>query len=150
SLDYSGAVAATLRGNGQLLAQALVNLVENALKYVPSGGRVGVQVLDSPDSITLAVDDNGPGIPEADRERVLQPFARLDRDRHQVGSGLGLSLVAAVMRLHRGSVELADNKPGLLVRCTIPKGRATNVDQPLDAADYDRLNDRQGRRHPQP
>jgi signal transduction histidine kinase len=150
ALDYSGSAAATLRGNGQLLAQALVNLVENALKYVPAGGRVGVQVLDAPDSVTLAVDDNGPGIPEGDRERVLQPFARLDRDRLQVGSGLGLSLVAAVMRLHRGSVELADNAPGLIVRCTIPKGRAASVDQSPAASDYDRSSDRQGRRHPQP
>ncbi len=64
--------------------------------------------------------DNGPGIPDADRARILQPFVRLERDRDQVGSGLGLKLVAAVMRLHRATIELLDNHPGLLVRCVLP------------------------------
>lgn len=120
ALDYAGADTAMLNGNRQLLAQAMVNLVENALKYVPAGGRVNVRVAVGADAITLEVADNGPGIPEADRERILRPFVRLDRDRAQAGSGLGLSLVAAVMRLHRGSIELLDNGPGLIVRCRLP------------------------------
>jgi len=109
-----------LRGNRQLLAQALVNLVENALKYVPPQGHVVIDVNATSDGIVLSVADDGPGIPAADRERVLQPFMRLERDRTSTGSGLGLSLVAAVMRLHRATLELLDNQPGLIVRCRLP------------------------------
>jgi signal transduction histidine kinase len=120
SLDYQGDASASVHGNRQLLAQALVNLLENAIKYVPEGGKVEAGVRASGDSLTLTVADNGPGIPEADRARILQPFVRLERDRDQIGSGLGLSLVAAVMRLHRATIELLDNHPGLLVRCVLP------------------------------
>ncbi|MET0533769.1 MAG: HAMP domain-containing sensor histidine kinase [Steroidobacter sp.] len=120
TLDYRGADAAHLHGNRQLLAQSVVNLLENAIKYVPEGGKVEASVHASADSVTLTVADNGPGIPSADRQRILQPFVRLERDREQVGSGLGLSLVAAVMRLHRATIELLDNGPGLIVRCVLP------------------------------
>jgi signal transduction histidine kinase len=113
-----------LRGNRQLLAQALVNLVENALKYVPPQGHVVIDVQSTPDGIVLSVSDNGPGIPATERERVLQPFIRLERDRATTGSGLGLSLVAAVMRLHRATLELLDNHPGLIVRCRLPIAQA--------------------------
>jgi signal transduction histidine kinase len=109
-----------LHGSRQLLAQALVNLVENALKYVPENGHVIIEVSGEEDAIVLSVADDGPGIPVEDRERVLQPFIRLERDRARTGSGLGLSLVAAVMRLHRASMELLDNNPGLIVRCRLP------------------------------
>jgi signal transduction histidine kinase len=121
TLTFSGADGATLRGNQQLLAQVLVNLLENALKYVPAGGRIEVAVSSIADSVLLEVADDGPGIPDTDRERVLQPFMRLERDRSQSGSGLGLSLIAAVMRLHRASLELLDHGPGLKVRCVFPK-----------------------------
>jgi signal transduction histidine kinase len=117
ALEYVGADAAEMRGNRQLLAQAIVNLVENALKYVPAGGHVTVAVENAAAATTLGVADDGPGIPSEDRERILQPFVRLERDRAQIGSGLGLSLVAAVARLHDGTVELLDNHPGLRVEC---------------------------------
>jgi signal transduction histidine kinase len=120
ALAYEGDVDATLSGNRQLLAQALVNLIENAIKYVPPGGRIGVNVTRTAQAIELSVADNGPGVPADERGSVLQPFVRLERDREQTGSGLGLSLVAAVMRLHGGSVDLADNRPGLIVRCILP------------------------------
>lgn len=120
ALTFQGSAPAILRGNQQLLAQALVNLVENALKYVPPQGRVAVSVQRENDEIVLRVADDGPGIPAEDRQRVLQPFVRLERDRQQIGSGLGLSLVAAVMRLHRTEVELLDNAPGLVVKCVMP------------------------------
>jgi signal transduction histidine kinase len=120
TLTYHGDAPAVLPGNRQLLAQALVNLVENALKYVPPHGQVDVSVAAAPDAVTLCVADNGAGIPAEDRARVMQPFVRLDRDRKQIGSGLGLSLVAAVMRMHRATVELLDNEPGLRVRCVVP------------------------------
>jgi signal transduction histidine kinase len=119
-LEHTGVESATLTGNRQLLAQAIVNLLENALKYVAAGGHVAVEVEQSTKHVRLVVSDNGPGIPQQDRERILQPFVRLDRDRSQVGSGLGLSLVAAVMRLHGGTIELADNAPGLRVVCEFP------------------------------
>jgi signal transduction histidine kinase len=122
TLTFSGPEGVRLRGNQQLLAQALVNLLENALKYVPTGGRIDVAVGASNEAGILEVADTGPGIPEDDRQRVLQPFIRLERDRSQSGSGLGLSLIAAVMRLHRATIELLDNKPGLRVRCVFPKG----------------------------
>ena len=122
-LSFRGPVPAMLSGNQQLLAQALVNLVENALKYVPPKGRIDVSVEADGDDITLRVADNGPGVPAEDRQRVLQPFVRLDRDTQQIGSGLGLSLVAAVMRLHRASVELLDNAPGLVVQCVLPAAK---------------------------
>lgn len=131
ALAFDGDEHAMLYGNQQLLAQALVNLVENALKYVPAGGRVAVTVTAASEGhgngpgneLILTVADNGPGVPAEDRQRILQPFIRLDRDHNQTGSGLGLSLVAAVMRLHRATVELLDNHPGLLVRCRIPPGK---------------------------
>jgi signal transduction histidine kinase len=92
------------------------------LKYVPSGGRIDVAVSGTQDAAVLEVADTGPGIPEDDRRRVLQPFIRLERDRSQSGSGLGLSLIAAVMRLHRATITLEDNQPGLKVRCVFPRG----------------------------
>lgn len=117
SLEYIGLDNAAMRGNRQLLAQSIVNLVENALKYVPPGGHVSVDVSARDNEVILTVADNGPGIPAEDRERILQPFVRLERDRGRIGSGLGLSLVAAVTRLHDGSIELLDNEPGLKVVC---------------------------------
>jgi signal transduction histidine kinase len=121
TLAYDGDEAAMLRGNRQLLAQALVNLIENALKYVPAEGRVTVKVTRAQEAIELSVADDGPGVPADERSRVLQPFVRLERDRGATGSGLGLSLVAAVVRLHGGDVELRDNHPGLEVACSFPK-----------------------------
>ena len=121
TLSFEGAEGAPLHGNQQLLAQALVNLLENALKYVPNEGRIDVSVTTTSQSVILEVIDNGPGIPQEDRDRVLQPFIRLDRDRSQSGSGLGLSLIAAVMRLHRATIELLDAEPGLKVRCALPR-----------------------------
>ncbi|HTP39241.1 MAG TPA: HAMP domain-containing sensor histidine kinase [Steroidobacteraceae bacterium] len=111
-------------GNRQLLAQMIANLLENAIKYAQHG-RIDVDVASLNDKVRLTVRDQGPGIPEAERAQVLLPFRRLARDEAQsAGSGLGLSLVAAVMRLHRGSVELHDNQPGLLVRCVFPSAPA--------------------------
>ena len=113
----------TVRGNRSLLARAAANLVENALKYTPKGGTVtvttGVGARD--DRPVLSVRDTGPGIPEGDRERVLDRFVRLERARNTPGSGLGLSLVAAVARMHDAAIELQDAKPGLLATITFPK-----------------------------
>jgi signal transduction histidine kinase len=74
------------------------------------------------DALVLRVADNGPGIPAEERERVLQRFVRLEKSRSQAGSGLGLSLVAAVVRLHNGTIELGDGDPGLVVTIRLPVG----------------------------
>ena len=107
-------------GRRQLLAQAIANLLDNAVKYTPAGGQIRVQLLREIGQVRLSVTDNGPGIPEADRERVLQRFVRLDTSRGTPGSGLGLSLVAAVAKLHDGRLTLADNDPGLRVSWELP------------------------------
>ena len=112
--------SAIVRGSRQLLAQLLINLLENALKFVPSDGRVIVDVTGEKDRVVLEVADSGPGIPAAERDRVLRPFERLERHRDVAGSGLGLSLVGAIVGLYGGTIELQDNSPGLRVRCLFP------------------------------
>ena len=109
-----------VRGEPQFLAQAVANLIDNALKYAPPGkGRVDLRVLAG-DAAVLEVTDNGPGIPEGDRERVTERFVRLDDARATEGSGLGLSLVRAVARLHGGQLVLQDNGPGLRAVLSLP------------------------------
>ena len=112
--------AAIVQGNRQLLAQLLTNLIENGLKYVPAGGRIEVAVRRLSDGVRLTVSDNGPGIAAPDRARATQPFVRFGAGAGQEGSGLGLSLVAAIARLHRGRLELQSNAPGLRVIVDLP------------------------------
>jgi len=115
--------AAVVNGQQQLLAQLCTNLLENAIKYVPPGGHVELHVRSEGDRVLLGVSDDGPGIPAAQRQTILLPFRRLERDAAAPGSGLGLSLVAAVVRLHQGSLQLeqttADGS-GLRVTCSFP------------------------------
>lgn len=111
----------SLRGNRELLGQALVNLLENGLKYAGTG-RIVLSVHEAPGRrIQVIVADNGPGVPEADRERVIERFVRLEDSRTEPGSGLGLSLVAAVARLHRGTLHLEDNAPGVRAIIDLPR-----------------------------
>lgn len=112
----------TVTGDRDLLMQALVNLVDNALRHCPLPARVTLSLGEGPDGPTLAVDDDGPGIPAADRARVLERFVRLDASRTVPGSGLGLSLVAAIARHHGAGMSLSDNHPGLRVSLTFGKG----------------------------
>jgi signal transduction histidine kinase len=116
-----------VRGNRELIGQAIANLVDNALKYgAPQNGPgnekpdVVIAAERAGGSILLTVADRGPGIAPADRARVLDRFVRLEGSRSRPGSGLGLSLAAAVARMHGGAVELEDNQPGLRVRLTLP------------------------------
>jgi signal transduction histidine kinase len=110
---------ALVQGNRQLLAQLMTNLIENALKYVPAGGRIEVAVRRLADRVQLVVADNGPGIAPEERARALQPFVRFGHGK-QEGSGLGLSLVGAIARLHRGDLKLESNEPGLRVVVELP------------------------------
>jgi len=102
-----------VNGNRQLLAQVVANLVENSLKYCPPGSQIEIGTQSGDGQARLWVADNGPGIAPADREAALQPFVRLPQGRDQDGSGLGLSLVVAIARLHQAQLQLLDNDPGL-------------------------------------
>jgi signal transduction histidine kinase len=104
-----------IRGDRHLLSQALANLLDNALKYA-GGGQIELRVFPENGQAILEVADHGPGIPEADRQSVLDRFVRLEPSRTTPGNGLGLSLVRAIARRHNGSVTLEDNRPGLRVR----------------------------------
>src|SRR5690606_11467609 len=109
-------------GDRELLAQALTNLLDNAVKYTPDGGRidVAVEAATACAAYVLRVADTGPGIPAHERERVLERFTRLDRSRSLPGNGLGLALVKAVAEQHDARPALFDNRPGLGVELEIP------------------------------
>ena len=107
---------AGVRANQHLLAQAVANLLDNAIKYTPGGGAVRLSVENGPHGPAIAVVDSGPGIPAGERERALERFVRLDATRSTSGNGLGLSLVSAVAKLHGARLVLGDNRPGLSVR----------------------------------
>ncbi|MBP6096546.1 MAG: HAMP domain-containing protein [Methyloversatilis sp.] len=115
--------AAPCTGHRDLLFQALINLLDNAIKYSPPGQAVRVAIAPEPDGWLVAVQDSGPGIPVEERERVLERLYRLESARNTPGLGLGLSLVHSVARLHDGSIELLDAGPGLLARLRLPAGR---------------------------
>jgi signal transduction histidine kinase len=118
-----------VRGNQEFLAQALANLLDNAVKYTPAGGAIMLRVRRrSSGEVEFSVTDTGPGVPEADRARVVDRFVRLENSRNQPGAGLGLSLVAAVAEAHGGRLELAEGPgkvgeigPGLRVALVLPR-----------------------------
>lgn len=122
ALDVRAEDGLMIAGNRELIGQALSNLIDNALKYGADGSeaRVAVETARSGDAVRLTVSDHGPGIPEAERERVLSRFVRLEDARSRPGFGLGLSLVNAVVRLHRGTLRLSDNVPGLRIELAFP------------------------------
>ena len=110
-------------GDRDMLFQAVVNVVDNALKHTPAGGRIEISLTTSGAGAEIAVADDGPGIPEAERDKVRERFYRLDRSRTTAGAGLGLSLVAAVVDHHHGALRLEDAKPGLRVVIALPATR---------------------------
>ena len=114
-----------VRGNRELIAQALSNLLDNGLKYgvPPAPGANAALRLSARRQgahARISVEDRGPGVAEADRGRVLERFVRLEASRTMPGSGLGLSLVAAIARLHGGELRLEDNEPGLRAIIELP------------------------------
>lgn len=110
----------SVRGDRDQLFQMLVNLLDNAFKYAPSGSEVVLSLAAGPDGAVLYIDDAGPGIPEADRERVFDRFERMESHRGTAGSGLGLSLARAIVQRHGGHIALLDGAPGLRVQVTLP------------------------------
>ena len=103
-------------GDSELLTQMVVNLVENALRHAGGRAEIVVRTGRTESEAVLRVADNGPGVPECERERIFDRFYRLERSRSTPGSGLGLALVAAVARLHGAAVSVHDAKPGLDVQ----------------------------------
>lgn len=104
-----------IQGNRELIGQAIFNLLDNAIKYsadTEGAGSVSVKLSRRPDGICLSVADHGPGVPPDRREDVVKRFVRLDESRSKPGTGLGLSLVEAIMELHGGTLELSDTEPG--------------------------------------
>lgn len=126
ALSVEAAEGLTVSASRELLGQALVNLVENAVKYGQPEAGGGTLVLSAGRTaegrVRIAVADGGPGIPEPDRARVVERFVRLEESRTEPGSGLGLSLVAAVARLHGGELRVEDNAPGTRAVIELPAG----------------------------
>jgi signal transduction histidine kinase len=115
-------------GDPVLLAQALGNLIDNALKYAPVNGAIEVAVLKRSDSTAeVSVSDNGPGIADPEKAKVVERFYRGDASRGTPGVGLGLSLVQAVAKLHGSALELADQNPGLRVALTVALDAASTA-----------------------
>ena len=118
-----------VRANREFVAQALANILDNAVKYTPAGGAIMLRVRRrSSGEVEASVTDTGPGVPEADRTRVVERFVRLENSRNQPGAGLGLSLVAAVAEAHAGRLELDEGPgkvdemgPGLRVALVLPR-----------------------------
>jgi signal transduction histidine kinase len=135
TLKVEAPAAAPVHGNRELISQALANLVDNAIKYGGANGthangaapEILVKAQGEGERILLTVADGGLGIPEADRSRAVERFVRLEQSRSLPGSGLGLSLAAAVARLHGGELKLEDNQPGLRSVISLPRAGMTQA-----------------------
>ncbi len=130
-IDFASELARdlTVRGNREFMAQALANILDNAVKYTPAGGAIMLRVRRrSSGEVEFSVTDTGPGVPDEDRERVVERFVRLENSRNEPGAGLGLSLVGAVASAHGGRLELdegpgkvGETGPGLRVALILPR-----------------------------
>jgi len=126
-LTIMGDRQAFVTGDRDLLFDAMANLVDNAIKHGRKAGRVTVTISASDGGAIVAVTDDGPGIPANEFQHVFKRFYRLERSRCSPGNGLGLSLVAAVARLHGARIEMADNAPGLKFRLQFPLAAESDV-----------------------
>ena len=113
-----------LFGDREQLTQMMVNLLDNAIRHAGAGTRVTVSATAAAASLEIVVADTGPGIPAPERENVLRPFYRLEASRTTEGSGLGLSLVAVIVKQHGATLALTDNGPGLRVTIRFPRPKA--------------------------
>ncbi len=121
SIAINAAGSIKLSGDRDLLFQAFANLLDNAIKYTPANGAIEITLSHFENTCRLLVQDDGIGIPAADRHRVFERFFRVEESRGEYpGNGLGLSLVAAVIKYHGGTIELLDNEPGLGVAIELP------------------------------
>lgn len=120
TLDIRVQGVVTSEGDASLLKQAVANLIENAVFHGGQPARIGLEVSAAEGHAVLTVTDRGPGVPEAERERVTRRFQRLKEGAARPGAGLGLAMVAAVARAHQGELRLLDNQPGLRVELRLP------------------------------
>lgn len=134
SFTWSIEAALTVEGDRELLAQAMVNLLENAQRHTPDRTSVRMTASAAGTAVCLQVADNGPGVPEADLGRITKRFARLENSRNTAGHGLGLSLVSAVAKLHGGDLILRDAAPGLSATIQIPRTYAAAGNKPAEEA----------------
>lgn len=121
NLTWSVAPRIAIHGDRELIAQAIVNMLDNARLHTPPGTQVALRLIADGKTARLSVADDGPGVPVADHARILHRFARGEASRTTPGNGLGLSLVVAVTAAHGGTVTVADNVPGLCVTLNLPK-----------------------------
>ncbi len=121
TLVIGAAVRTLIVGDRQLLGQIVVNLIENAIRHTPVGSRIEIETVMTADAAILRVTDDGPGIRQDRHDVALRRFGRLDPSRHDTGHGLGLPLVDAIAKLHRGTLRLEDARPGLRVVVSLPR-----------------------------
>lgn len=119
-----------LFGDARLIEQAVVNGIDNALRHTPAGSTVTLAATARGGLVEIVIADDGPGIPAEDRATALRRFGRLEASRHRAGHGLGLPLIAAVMRLHGGTLVLEDGEPGLVLRLAFPDQKRTSASRP--------------------
>jgi signal transduction histidine kinase len=119
-LTATAPTEAMVSGDPELLAQLLANLIENAILHTPAGTAVRIEATRASGAITLSVSDNGPGVPQGERERIIRRFYQVDPSRTRGSSGLGLSIVNAIVNLHGARLSISDAEPGLRVTVTFP------------------------------
>ncbi|MFK5892176.1 MAG: HAMP domain-containing sensor histidine kinase [Pseudomonadota bacterium] len=112
---------AIIYGDRDMLFQAIANILDNSIKYSNNAGKIDISIIKENTNVILHIADNGHGIPEHERENVFERFFQLSKHRGSQGHGLGLSLVAAITKLHKASIQLSDNSPGLIVSITFPQ-----------------------------
>ena len=119
--DWSVEPGISVIGSTELLAQLAANLLDNARVHTPSGSRISLSLASTSSDVRLVVEDNGPGVPDADRDKLLQRFFRSEGSRTTAGNGLGLSLAAATVGAHGGIIRIEDASPGLRIVISLPK-----------------------------
>jgi signal transduction histidine kinase len=119
-----------VHADSHLLTQLLANLLDNALRHTPPASGIEISGFRDGNSIIVEIADHGPGIAPEHRDKVFQPLYRLEASRNTPGTGMGLSIVAAIARQHRIQVSLLDNLPGLRVRLRFPEDAASTSDTP--------------------
>jgi len=114
--------AANMTGNQHALQRLMANLLDNAVKFTPQGGRITITLADEPEDLLLTVADTGPGISPKDRERIFDRFYRADASRSTPGSGLGLALVRSIVAAHQGTIRVeSDGSHGSCFFIAFPK-----------------------------
>lgn len=126
-IALSGSYGHQIIGDEALLVEAVGNLLDNAIKFAPHGGRIRLSLIRRGEELAIELADNGPGIARSERDAVLRRFYRGAASRQTPGSGLGLNLVAAIVHLHGFGLELDDAAPGLIVRIRAPELRSGGV-----------------------